>query len=172
MDLGYPEKRLTRADRDAVVELLGRHYALGSLDDEEFSERTDTAMKAKFPSDLICLKTGHGLTADLADLPPDPEPVAPELDLRIQPVLNMVRWFRGQSTGIKAFLVVMVLFSLLDLLGGDPTGPLIWGITAVIVLAVVKIYRTSKARREARRKAYLESNKDINYRGTPGYRSW
>jgi len=58
------EKRCTRADREAVVEVLSQHYAAGSLDDGEFSERTDMAMAAKFQSEL------SGLLTDLPDLAP------------------------------------------------------------------------------------------------------
>jgi TM2 domain-containing membrane protein YozV len=59
-------KRCTAADRDAVADILGQHYQAGSLDKEEFSERLDRAMSAKFCADL------PALLADLQDLPPQP----------------------------------------------------------------------------------------------------
>lgn len=67
-----PEKRCTRADREAVADRLGQHFAAGSLDDEEFSTRLDKAMAAKFPSELASLCT------DLPDLPPADEPDLPQ----------------------------------------------------------------------------------------------
>jgi uncharacterized membrane protein len=65
------EKRTCRADREAAADILAQHYAIGSIDDEELSERLDVAMKAKFPSEL------GGLLADLPCLPgsaPLPQP--------------------------------------------------------------------------------------------------
>ncbi|MDA0564620.1 DUF1707 and DUF4870 domain-containing protein [Streptomonospora sp. S1-112] len=44
--------RLTHADRDSAMETLREAYALGQLDESEFEERLDLAMKAKFPADL------------------------------------------------------------------------------------------------------------------------
>jgi len=61
-----PEKRCTRADRERVADLLSLHYAAGSLDDDEFGERLDKAMTAKFPSVL------SGLCTDLPYLPSEP----------------------------------------------------------------------------------------------------
>jgi len=62
------EKRCTRGDREKAADLLGQHYAAGSLDDEEYQERLDAAMKAKYPSELAAL---------LADLPDLPVPAVP-----------------------------------------------------------------------------------------------
>ena len=64
-------KRCTTADRDAVADILSQHFQAGSLDKEEFSERLDRAMSAKFCADL------PALLADLQDLPPKPGQVRP-----------------------------------------------------------------------------------------------
>jgi len=62
--------RLSDADRAAVADRLSKHYADGRLDEAEFTERVDQAMRAKTQSDLT------GLFADL------PSPVASELPAR------------------------------------------------------------------------------------------
>jgi hypothetical protein len=54
--------RVSDAERNAVVELLGQHYAEGRLDQAEFDERVNRAMAAKTRGDL------EGLFDDLPDL--------------------------------------------------------------------------------------------------------
>lgn len=56
---GGPELRLSHADRDAVAEVLQEAYSKGQLDEDEFDQRVDSAMSAKYPSEL------EHLTADL-----------------------------------------------------------------------------------------------------------
>jgi hypothetical protein len=57
--------RISDADRADVADRLSRHYSDGRLDQAEFNERLDRAMKAKTQSDLTGLFT---------DLPPLDEP--------------------------------------------------------------------------------------------------
>lgn len=57
--------RLTHADRDAVGEVLREAYSKGQLDDEEFEERIDLAMRARIGADLA------PLTEDLRVSPTD-----------------------------------------------------------------------------------------------------
>jgi len=72
--------RVSNAERTAVADRLSKHYGDGRLDEEEFNERLDRAMKAKTQADL------HGLFADLPDdMPPpqapgigEPRPVVPQ----------------------------------------------------------------------------------------------
>jgi hypothetical protein len=54
--------RVSDAERNAVVELLGQHYAEGRLDQSEFDERVNRAMAAKTRGDL------EGLFDDLPEL--------------------------------------------------------------------------------------------------------
>lgn len=54
-----PQVRLTHADRDAVAEILREAYSTGQLEEDEFDERLDQAMRAKVASELV------PLTADL-----------------------------------------------------------------------------------------------------------
>ena len=60
----YPNMRVSHAERTEVADRLSKHYGDGRLDEEEFNERLDRAMKAKTQSDL------DGLFDDL------PEPIA------------------------------------------------------------------------------------------------
>ena len=95
--------RFTRADRDKMSELLGRHYAAGSLDDEEFSVRLDKAERAVLYQDLVALR---------ADLPPlPPEPVSPPAPPRGEnPVYRS--WTREQWLGQNVGAVVVALASM------------------------------------------------------------
>ncbi len=67
-----PSMRVSNADRTEVADRLSKHYGDGRLDEEEFNERLDRAMKAKTQADL------HGLFADLPGTPPGmPGPAEP-----------------------------------------------------------------------------------------------
>lgn len=66
---GARNMRASDADREAMAEILRRHYAAGRLDAEEFEERIGQCLSAKRLSDL------DGL---LTDLPREPEPPPPE----------------------------------------------------------------------------------------------
>lgn len=57
--------RIGDAERDTAISDLGDHFAAGRLDREEFDERADTAMRARFTTDLAPL---------FADLPAAPRP--------------------------------------------------------------------------------------------------
>ena len=61
-----PSMRVSNAERTEVADLLAKHYGEGRLDEEEFNERLDRAMKAKTRADL------HGLFADLPDMHGEP----------------------------------------------------------------------------------------------------
>lgn len=45
--------RLSDADREAAVDLLGEQYAVGRLDKDEFDERSDAVWSAKSRGDLV-----------------------------------------------------------------------------------------------------------------------
>ena len=65
--IGYyqPDWRVSDAERAEVADRLGKHYSDGRLDQEEFNERVEQAMRAKTQSDLAGL---------FDDLPPVGEP--------------------------------------------------------------------------------------------------
>ncbi len=67
---GYvnPELRVSDAERAEVADRLSKHYSDGRLDQDEFNERLDRAMKAKTQSDLA------GLFTDLPAAPASPVP--------------------------------------------------------------------------------------------------
>jgi hypothetical protein len=56
--------RVSDAERNAVAELLGQHYADGRLDQAEFDERVSRTMAAKTRGDLV------GLFDDLPETEP------------------------------------------------------------------------------------------------------
>lgn len=59
-----PQVRLTHADRDAVAEILRDAYGRGQLDEDEFGERLDSAMRAKVNAELVPLTEDLGATRD------------------------------------------------------------------------------------------------------------
>ena len=65
-----PNMRVSHAERTEVADRLSKHYGDGRLDEEEFNERLDRAMKAKTRSDL------NGLFDDLPGAEDAPRPAA------------------------------------------------------------------------------------------------
>ena len=63
-----PNMRLSNAERTEVADRLSKHYGDGRLDEEEFNERLDRAMKAKTRADL------DGMFDDLPGLEDTPRP--------------------------------------------------------------------------------------------------
>ena len=75
---GYAHRdlRVSDAERAEVADRLSKHYSDGRLDQAEFDERVDQAMRAKTQSDLI------GLFDDLPG-PDEPEPSGPQRAARV-----------------------------------------------------------------------------------------
>jgi len=90
-----PSMRVSNAERTEVADRLAKHYGDGRLDEEEFNERLDRAMKAKTQADL------HGL---FADLPDSPGPAVEEPPRAVVPQ----RRRRGPLARV-AFIVLIVL---------------------------------------------------------------
>ena len=63
-----PGMRISDADRAEMADHLSKHYGEGRLDQAEFNERLDRAMRAKTQSDLTWLLT------DLPGLEPARQP--------------------------------------------------------------------------------------------------
>jgi hypothetical protein len=59
--------RVSDAERSEITDILARHYADGRLDQAEFNERVDRAMKAKTRGDF------RGLLDDLPDVTNQPD---------------------------------------------------------------------------------------------------
>ena len=87
--------RVSDADRNAVAEQLGRHYAEGRLDQPEFDERITRTMAAKTRGDLT------GLFDDLpdTDAPAGAGPAGPG---------KPVRPYRARRGGGLVRLVILV----------------------------------------------------------------
>jgi hypothetical protein len=60
------ELRVGDRDRDAVVQRLQQAFAEGRLDDEEFDQRTRTALTARLSSDLVVLTRDLPATSEAA----------------------------------------------------------------------------------------------------------
>jgi hypothetical protein len=80
--------RVSDAERQAVADRLGEHFAEGRLDQAEFDERAGRAMSAKTRADL------SGLFDDLPDMSTRPQTGAPAVPVRPRgrrhPVLVLV----------------------------------------------------------------------------------
>ena len=63
------EVRIGDAERDRAVAELGDHFAAGRLTREEFDERIDQAMQARFDRDLRSLFTDLPVSADAGPRP-------------------------------------------------------------------------------------------------------
>jgi hypothetical protein len=91
-----PNMRVSHAERTDVADRLSKHYGDGRLDEEEFNERLDRAMKAKTQSDL------DGLFDDL------PEPDAPRQVARPGPHAHPRR-----PVPRVAFLALVVVLAIM-----------------------------------------------------------
>src|SRR4051812_43366397 len=88
--------RLSDADRESAVDLLGEQYALGRLTRDEFDERSDAAWSAKTQGDLA------PVFADLPARVPGPArpvPLAP----------HRPRWWPVPLAPVVAVLVVLTV---------------------------------------------------------------
>src|SRR5215472_17706893 len=75
-----PNMRVSHAERTEVADRLSKHYGDGRLDEEEFNERLDRAMKAKTRGDLAGLfddLPGEEPPRPSAGPPPPPPVVRP-----------------------------------------------------------------------------------------------
>jgi len=142
--------RVSDAERNAVAELLGQHYADGRLDQAEFDDRVSRTMAAKTRGDL------QGLFDDLPEAESAPDgPAGPRGSGPAGPsgpsgpALRYRGPVRHRSGGIVRPLVLLVaLFIVANLAWHTFTAslfifqPLIW---AAAIVAVV--YLVSKSRR-------------------------
>jgi hypothetical protein len=94
---GYASQdlRVSDAERTEVTDRLAEHYAEGRLDQAEFNERAEQAMRAKTRSDLSGL---------LIDLPPA------GAEASIEPVVRRPR--RGRHRGLLAIALILVIIAI------------------------------------------------------------
>jgi hypothetical protein len=121
--IGYtqPDLRVSDAERADVADRLGKHYGDGRLDQAEFDERVDQAMKAKTQSDLSGL---------FDDLPLGEEDE--ELPLR-----------RPRRRPNHRLLLIALVVVVVASLGSLPTlafhpGWLLIGFLAVVILSLAR----------------------------------
>src|SRR5947209_8387577 len=109
--------RIGDTERDEAVTTLGDHFAAGRLTREEFDERVDKAMQARFEKDLVPL---------FADLPAKNPPAAPARPRhRPQPAMQIAPLFWM----IPLLLVGLVLGAFV-LREGWP----LWGVFWLLVI--------------------------------------
>ena len=127
-----PNMRISDADRADVADRLSRHYSDGRLDQAEFNERLDRAMKAKTQADLSGLFT---------DLPPLGEPVKPVKAVQQQDRRPPSRRPLTRTLGLILVVVVAVivahaltwpLFSLVGFFGHALFVPIPWIVIGLI----------------------------------------
>lgn len=116
--------RIGDAERTRVTETLGKHFADGRLDEQEFHERMDKAMAAKTEADLAWL---------LADLP--------RLDDQPAPVPQVGRPPRVRRT-VRLMLLGLVMVVLLRDFWWWPwhgaSRLVIWGIVILGAMALLR----------------------------------
>jgi hypothetical protein len=137
--------RVSDAERNAVVELLGQHYAEGRLDQAEFDERVNRAMAAKTRGDL------EGLFDDLPELGHDAPaaggpgvpagPYGPGIPVRVRRGRGILRPLLFVALVLIAANVTWHAFFFTSFL---VVKPLIWAL--VIAVGIVFISRFARHR--------------------------
>ena len=120
----YSAMRISDAERAEVADLLSRHYGDGRLDQAEFNQRLDQAMRATTYADL------GGLFADL----PRTEEEAVE-----GPKFQGRRHGRSSlGTLVLAVIVAIVAVTIIGHVLTFSLGPVVWlAILAVIAYAIL-----------------------------------
>jgi hypothetical protein len=117
LSYGQPDVRVSDAERSEVADRLAEHYGDGRLDQSEFNERVDQAMRAKTRSDLA------GLFDDLPDTEAPGVVVRPRRSHGRHPLLlvaliimiaiaagRTVAWLDFWRTALTVGLVLLVLY--------------------------------------------------------------
>jgi hypothetical protein len=99
---GHRDLRISDAERAEVADRLSKHYSDGRLDQAEFDERVDQAMRAKTQSDLSGL---------FDDLPSPDEPGASQTS-KTSKVVTRRRDERGHRHPSLLFLVLIVVIAI------------------------------------------------------------
>jgi hypothetical protein len=119
LSYGQPDVRVSDAERSEVADRLAEHYGDGRLDQSEFNERVDQAMRAKTRSDLA------GLFDDLPDAEAPEVVVRPRRRHGRHPLLliallimivvaarNVLEWYDFWRGALTVGLVLLVLYFL------------------------------------------------------------
>jgi len=130
--------RISDAERSAVAELLGQHYADGRLDQAEFDERVGRAMAAKTRGDLTGLFDDLPETESGTGAGGPREPVGPSAPYQIR---------RRRGGGIvRPLLLLALIFICANVAWHAFTSlfffqPLVWAF--VIAAAIIILSRRS-----------------------------
>jgi hypothetical protein len=131
--------RVSDAERNAVAEMLGQHYADGRLDQAEFDERVGRTMAAKTRGDLAGLFDDLPDLQDAAAMGPDPK-AGPSLPYRPRR--------RGGMRLLRPLALIALVIILTNVAWHAFTslffvGPALWAIcvVAIIVLALKSTHR-------------------------------
>lgn len=124
--------RVSDAERNAVAELLGQHYADGRLDQAEFDERVSRTMAAKTRGDLVGLfddLPDTGSTAGAGPAGPDGPAVPYRVRRRgggiLRPLLLLALVLICANVAWHAFTSVFFF------------GPVAWAAVLVVVILLV-----------------------------------
>lgn len=103
-----PEYRLSDAEREQAIEVLGEHLTTGRLDVDEYGERTALVTAAKMRSELV------PVFRDLPDPQPEvlagaPPAVSPGMTLAEIPQRPLAERFAAMAVPVSA-VVALVLF--------------------------------------------------------------
>jgi hypothetical protein len=112
----YADLRISDAERTEVADLLSRHYEDGRLDQAEFDQRLDLALKARTYKDL------SGLFADLPAAGGPEGPHVPDTPGRLRPG----RWNHR--------ILFLVLVAVVAAVAGHA---LVWAVTPWFWIALV-----------------------------------
>ena len=129
---GHADLRISDAERAEVADLLAAHYGDGRLDQAEFEQRLDQAMRAKTYRDL------SGLLADLPPVPSPGEPEGPELPARLHRGRSRHRIL---SVALAILIVIVAVHTLTFALNpwAWVFSPWLWiGLIAVIAVLVTR----------------------------------
>ena len=129
--------RVSDAERNAVAELLGQHYADGRLDQAEFDERVNRTMAAKTRGELTGLFDDLPETDPAGAGPAGPGgPGGPAVPFRGRPA-------RRSGGIIRPLLLLAALFVCANLAWHTFTAtlfffqPLVWAVAIVAVVLLV-----------------------------------
>lgn len=134
MDADQPELRLSDAERENAIEVLGEHVSTGRLDLDEYADRSAKVAAARTRGDLVEL---------FADLPePLPKVLVPSTPLPASPAPRAVggqpprspaAWLASSAVPIAAALAIVLFFTM-------RVGPLVFLLPLAAAILIGGVY--------------------------------